>query len=200
MAEDTAPKLIAATETLLVGKGYASVTLRDITEMAGANVAAVAYHFGSKDELVAKVFHDALHEVTDVQKRAIDSLPADASIRDVVLAWLSPALNPTVTTKRHQNLWALIRRGALEQAPGLVAAAGTLTDFANPLFERLTRLLPHVSQPILRTRHDLILGGVSALFGATHQGQTDPALPPNVNPTDIVDWVVGGLSAEVTSR
>ena len=73
MAEETPRNLISATETLLVEKGHAGVTLRDITDLAGANVAAVAYHFGSKDDLVAKVYGDALAEVTSVQRQAIEA-------------------------------------------------------------------------------------------------------------------------------
>ncbi|MFM2412104.1 MAG: hypothetical protein RLZZ587_437 [Actinomycetota bacterium] len=200
MAEDTQPKLIAAAETLLVEKGHASTTLRDITELAGANVASVAYHFGSKDELVAKVYRDALAEVTTVQRQAILSLPSDATIRDVVSAWLSPALNPETTNKRQQNLWALIRRGALEQAPGLAAAAGTVLEGENPLFTRLAALLPDVPLPLLRMRHDLVLGGVSAMFGAGLQRDAGSAAPPDLNSSDIVDWVVGGLAADVSSE
>ena len=200
MAEDTQPKLIAATETLLVEKGHASVTLRDITELAGANVASVAYHFGSKDELVAKVFRDALAEVTTVQRHAILSLAPDANIRDVVSTWLSPALSAETTDKRQQQLWALIRRGALEQAPGLTAAAGSVLEGENPLFTRLAALLPDVPVPLLRVRHDLVLGGISTMFGAGLQGAAGSHVAPGVGPSDIVDWVVGGLSADVSAE
>jgi AcrR family transcriptional regulator len=198
MAEDTQPKLIAATETLLGEKGHAGVTLRDITELAGTNVASVAYHFGSKDELVAKVYRDALAEVTNAQRQSIESLPREASIRDVVAMWLSPALDPASTSTRQQNLWALIRRGALEQAPGLASAAEGLVTHDNPLFTRLSELLPHVPQPLLRMRHDLVLGGVSALFGASLQSSSRGIAPSSPNPSDIIDWVVGGLAAELT--
>jgi AcrR family transcriptional regulator len=201
MAEETPRNLVAATETILLEKGHAGATLREITNLAGANVAAVAYHFGSKDELVAKVFQDALIEVTKVQSRAIDDLPEDATLRDVVVTWLSPALNPSGTTKRHQNLWALIHRGALEQAPGLVsAAAGFVTESDNSLFTRLAKLLPDVPRPVLLLRHDLVLGGVSAVFGSSLQASADPRLPTQLDPNHIVDWVIGGLSAGVTSN
>jgi AcrR family transcriptional regulator len=188
-----------ATETLLVEKGHASVTLRDITQLAGANVAAVAYHFGSKDELVARVFRDALSEVTDAQQHAIEVLPKEASLRDVISTWLSPALNPEGTPARQRKLWAVIHRGALEQAPGLVDAASRLvTDGDNALFSRLSILLPNVPRPLLQLRHDLVLGGVSALFGRGLQGPSDLPLPSPMNPAAIVDWVIGGMSADVT--
>jgi AcrR family transcriptional regulator len=35
-------------------RGYGEVTTRDIAQAANANVASIAYHFGSKDELIAE--------------------------------------------------------------------------------------------------------------------------------------------------
>ena len=195
MAEETPRNLITATESLLVEKGHAGVTLRDITDLAGANVAAVAYHFGSKDDLVAKVYADALAEVTSVQRQAIEALPIDATLRDVVVTWLSPALDPESTTPRQRNLWALIHRGALEQAPGFAVAATTLIDNDNPLMSRLAALLPDVPVAVLQLRHDLILGGVSAIFGRGLQSSPGESDGMPVNPNVIVDWVIGGLSA-----
>jgi hypothetical protein len=49
-------------------------------------------------------------------------------------------------------------------------------------------------------RHDLVLGGVSALFGASLQANSRGIAPRNPNPSDIIDWVVGGLSATVTTQ
>ena len=54
----TAQALLAATRTCVGRKGLATTTSRDITAEAGANLAAITYHFGSKDRLVA----DALLE------------------------------------------------------------------------------------------------------------------------------------------
>jgi AcrR family transcriptional regulator len=199
MAEETPRNLVAATEAILIEKGHAGATLRDITNLAGANVAAVAYHFGSKDELVAKVFRDSLKEVTEVQRQAIDALAEDATLRDVVTTWLSPGLNPAGTTDRHKRLWALIRRGSLEQAPGFMTAAVDLVaENDNPLFVRLTRLLPHVPKPLLLLRHNLVLGGVSTVIGYGPQPGENHAGSMTLNPNDVIDWVVGGLSAPVS--
>lgn len=43
-----------ATRTCIGRKGLAATTSRDITREAGANLAAITYHFGSKDRLVAE--------------------------------------------------------------------------------------------------------------------------------------------------
>ncbi len=46
-------RLLAATRTLLARDGYDAITSRAIAAESGENLAAITYHFGSKDELVA---------------------------------------------------------------------------------------------------------------------------------------------------
>jgi len=50
---ETRRALLAATRRCIARKGLAATTSRDITAEAGANLAAITYHFGSKDGLVA---------------------------------------------------------------------------------------------------------------------------------------------------
>jgi AcrR family transcriptional regulator len=66
---DTRQRLIDATRRCIAARGLAATTSRDITTEAEANLAAITYHFGSKDELVAEALLAALR------------------------AWLTPALD-----------------------------------------------------------------------------------------------------------
>lgn len=200
MSEETPKNLIAAAESLLAEKGHAAVTLRDITERANANVAAVAYHFGSKDELVAHVFKTALIEVTDAQKIVLENLPSGSTLREVVTAWLAPAIDPTATTPRIQQLWGLIQRGSIERAPGLLASVTTMdVNVVNPLFAWLIKLIPEVPPHILRLRHDLVLGGIASVMN----GQTSVEVPAPSNLAThgdaLIDWVIGGLTGPVSA-
>src|SRR5512135_2973000 len=57
MASDhTRTAILNAAERLYAERGFGDVTLRDIVAAAGVNLAAVNYHFGSKDELIAELF------------------------------------------------------------------------------------------------------------------------------------------------
>jgi AcrR family transcriptional regulator len=57
MASDqTRTAILAAAERLYAERGFGDVTLRDIVAAADVNLAAVNYHFGSKDELIAELF------------------------------------------------------------------------------------------------------------------------------------------------
>ena len=57
---DTRQRLLDATRRCIGAKGLAATTSRDITAEAEANLAAITYHFGSKDDLVAEALLEAL--------------------------------------------------------------------------------------------------------------------------------------------
>ena len=49
-------RILDAAEQLFAQRGFYGVSLRDITQAAGVDVALVAYHFGGKRELFTAVF------------------------------------------------------------------------------------------------------------------------------------------------
>lgn len=59
---DTRQRLLQATRECLGRRGLAATTSRDIAATAGANLAAITYYFGSKDDLVAAVLLEGLRE------------------------------------------------------------------------------------------------------------------------------------------
>lgn len=59
----TRERLLDAAERLFAENGFEATSLRDITARAKANLAAVNYHFGSKEALVRAVFERRLGEV-----------------------------------------------------------------------------------------------------------------------------------------
>lgn len=54
---DTVERILHAATILFAERGFAETSLRTITGMAGVNLAAVNYHFGSKKELIQAVFY-----------------------------------------------------------------------------------------------------------------------------------------------
>jgi AcrR family transcriptional regulator len=57
-------RLVAATRSCVRARGVADTSSRLIAETAGANLAAITYYFGSKDELVAVALAEELREWT----------------------------------------------------------------------------------------------------------------------------------------
>ena len=84
--------LLAATVELLAQHGQEGVTLREITEHAGANVSAVSYHFGSLKTLCDSAIEHALEQYLDAQMDAVASLGATPSIEELAAAFIRPMM------------------------------------------------------------------------------------------------------------
>lgn len=52
--------LLAGARRVIVERGVANATARDIAQAAGVSLAAIGYHFGSKDQLVTEALLDTL--------------------------------------------------------------------------------------------------------------------------------------------
>jgi AcrR family transcriptional regulator len=69
---ETRARLLTATRACLRRGGLASASSRNITDEAGVNLAAITYHFGSKDELVARTLFDELERRLEPALRLLD--------------------------------------------------------------------------------------------------------------------------------
>lgn len=92
MSTDTRAKILDAAEALFAESGFAATSLRDITSAAGANLAAVNYHFGSKDELLAAVLERRIAPVNELRLQLLDQAEADAGDAPVAVDTLLRAL------------------------------------------------------------------------------------------------------------
>lgn len=200
MSRETPERLKQATEELLLSKGEAGITLRDITDAAGANVASVAYHFKSKDKLIALVFSEAIDEVTQLQTRRVLELENGHSLRELIEVWLHPLLSPAGPQDREAKLWRLIQRGAAEKAPGLLA---NMSRAANPVEQTLLPLftvhLPHLSQEELLFRHNAIIAGLAGLISSPIGLALAKETPGESTREFLISWIIGGLSGPSAS-
>jgi AcrR family transcriptional regulator len=92
-ASDTRTQLLDAAEHLFAERGFRGTSVRAITDLAGANLAAVGYHFGSKAELLAAVLRRAIEPITAAQSAGLDRLLArtpDPPVTELVAAFVGP--------------------------------------------------------------------------------------------------------------
>jgi AcrR family transcriptional regulator len=165
MAMNTASEILDATQKLLLERGESKTTLRAITELADANVAAVNYHFGSRDELIRQAYLSALTEVTTSQGARIQSLDEKADLEELVNIWLGPLLEPKSVSKRERDLWTLLQRGSVENAPQLQELMPSMQEMElSPLIAFLGKKLPHLDRSEIVFRHNAILLGLGGLL------------------------------------
>ena len=63
--------LIAGAKRCLIEKGYARTTARDIATASGVSLAAIGYHFGSKDALMNQAVYESVGDWADEIQRAL---------------------------------------------------------------------------------------------------------------------------------
>jgi AcrR family transcriptional regulator len=89
--QETRRKLLDAATWLFAAKGFRRVTVRAICQKAGANIAAVNYHFGGKMGLYRQVILSAIEVMTattDAARKAGDGRPPEEKLRRFVRVFL----------------------------------------------------------------------------------------------------------------
>ena len=74
---DTRERILDAGERLFMAHGYEGTSMRQITGEAGVNLAAVNYHFGSKEALMQEVFRRRLDWLNEERMRVLDQMEAE---------------------------------------------------------------------------------------------------------------------------
>lgn len=76
---DTRERILDAAERLFMAHGYEGTSMRQITGEAGVNLAAVNYHFGSKESLMQEVFRRRLDWLNDERMRVLNAYEKEAA-------------------------------------------------------------------------------------------------------------------------
>lgn len=90
----TKDRILGAAEELFALHGFAGTSLRLVTSHADVNIAAVNYHFGSKENLVNEVFRRRMDEMTAARLNQLEAARRDhpGDLRAVLAAFVAPAL------------------------------------------------------------------------------------------------------------
>jgi AcrR family transcriptional regulator len=117
MSGDTATRqrLLDTATRLFAERGFHAVTVRDLCREAGANVAAVNYHFGDKLALYREVMEGALAGVrNDPTTDVPDDAPAEERVRHYIRTYV-----PRLAAPRGRAVWAqkLMRQEMMDPTP-----------------------------------------------------------------------------------
>ncbi len=171
----TKGRLLDAAEALFAEHGFPGTSLRAITQLAGANLAAVNYHFSTKENLFAAVIarrleplnHQRLRMLETAEQRvAGKSLP----VSEILTAIIRPSLTMIADPEAGGRHFAtLLSRCHSEPNSGVHALVHAMVE---PVFLRflgaLRASLPHLTEPTFRWRTHLLMG---ALFFLVAQGE-----------------------------
>jgi AcrR family transcriptional regulator len=156
----TRDRIFLAAERLFALKGFAEVSVRDITAEAGVNLAAVNYHFGSKDALLFEIFRTRSGEINRARARMLHEAEAAGAptLRAILTALITPPVSWTdPASERFVSLQFLIRarsEGTAEIIHALQHDVSALARFA----EALARARPNLARRDIYWRLHFVLG------------------------------------------
>ena len=96
--DTTRERILDAAEALFAERGFAMTPLRQVTRRANANIAAVNYHFGSKEGLLQAVFERRLLPLNHERMTRLERLrtgPQPIELEALIHAFIEPALDLT---------------------------------------------------------------------------------------------------------
>jgi len=157
---DTREKILDAAELLLIEHGFAATSLRAIAAKAEVNLAATHYHFGSKNGLLAAVFHRRIQPLNELRLEALEKLEKSGSpltVRSILESFFLPFQNPDVIS----TIPALV--GRLHGEPESISKPILEEEFlevAGRFQEALMKVLPHVDRTDLHWRFHFMIGSM----------------------------------------
>lgn len=206
---DTRESLLEAAESLFSEHGIQAASLRAITQQAGANLAAVNYHFGSKEGLVRAVFSRRLKPLHEqrFQLLAACDLEAEDALEQVLHAFLAPLLRMAQEQPEGvRGFGRLMGRAFSEPAEEVRTMVGEeLTATLEPFMAALKRVVPGLPEPELVWRFHFAAGAMGHTVacgylleklsqGACRTGNPDEAL------RYLVPFLAAGMRAPAHVR
>ena len=164
----TRTRILDAAEELFMQHGFEGTSMRQLTARAAVNLAAVNYHFGSKDALVEAVFRRRLDPMNAERIAALDRLE-DLSPESIIRAFVRPSLRLVEDAKGGGRTFTrLLGRTYTEPSKTLRALIGQMYA---PTMERykaaLERALPQMPKDELVWRMHFMFGTLAYTLAAT---------------------------------
>lgn len=165
---DTKTRILDVAEQLFGEQGLERVSIRDITDKAKVNLAAINYHFGSKEDLIAAVLGRRVIPVNEARLTALDAVEKAAGkkspkLEAILEAFIRPTLECCLKSQKTGPAFSkLFGRCLSEPSPEVEAL---LKKQFEPLMARmdaaLMKALPNLSRSEIFWR-------MKFTFGALH--------------------------------
>jgi len=151
-------RLLLAAETLIAEHGFEAVSARDITGFAGVNLAAINYHFGSKDALLLQIFRTRAAELnrerTALLRAAMAAPKPDA--RSILSALIEP---PTLwINDERRTALRFLNRARSEGPLEVRQIIRNEVDHLRRFVDALEQALPHLDREEILWRLHFALG------------------------------------------
>ena len=208
----TKERTLDAAEALFMEHGYEATSLRAITAAAAVNLAAVNYHFGSKEELFQAVLTRRLDPMNQARVDLLTRLeakaaPAPLACERILLALLYPALQLARDRERGgKDFLRLLGRAYADPAPFIRRFLSEQYAVMIARFKAaFARALPRLPRKELSWRLHFIMGALSYTLAGTDALKLIAELSPQETTNDevllrrLAPFLLAGLTAPLAA-
>ncbi len=203
--KDVRNRLLDAAEKLFSERGFADTSVRDITAEANCNVAAVNYHFGSKENLYTDVWRHHLLLLRDNQLASIEKVMSEnqgtPALEDLLKSFAEAFIGSLGDETGSNRLLKLMIREMLDKhlPPNMFA-----DEVINPTLSAMQKALLKTCPDLQESRTALIVFSIigqliHAVRIKTMIGQKDKWNLPIFDLAEMVDHIIkfsaGGIRA-----
>ena len=160
----TKDRILGAAEELFAQHGFAGTSLRQVTTRADVNIAAVNYHFGSKENLVNEVFRRRMDVMSDARMQRLQAAMAatPCELERILAAFVEPALDMAQDRHGGAAFIRVIARAYAEKNDGLRRFLSeqyghVLREFG----KAISACMPGLSKEELYWRLDFLAGALT---------------------------------------
>jgi len=195
----TKERILSAAEELFARHGFAGASLRAVTATANVNLAAVNYHFGSKENLINEVFRRRLDDLNSQRQQALQAVTVRPgyTLEDVLDAFVRPALALSQDNKGGAGFVRVLARAYAEHNEQL---RKFLHDNYGPALKEFAaafaRLLPHLDKQELYWRLDIVSGALTyamADFGMIKRRGISEQQHRDLSAEHLIKFAAAGL-------
>ena len=204
----TKVRILDAAETLFMEHGFEATSLRALTATADVNLAAVNYHFGTKEELFQAVLTRRLDPMNQRRLEMLtrfetESAPAPVPSDQIMSALLVPALVLARDPQRGgANFLRLLGRAYADPAPFIRQfLSEQYAEMIARFKAAFARALPDMPRKELSWRLHFIMGALSYTLAGTDALKLIAELNPHETENDeillrrLAPFLLAGLTA-----
>ncbi len=190
---DTKTHILDVAEKHFAREGFAATSLRAIIKDAGVNVAAIAYHFGTKEELYQAVTERFASPVVVEQLKRLNTEMnrEDATLEDVLRAFYEPPLELIKKMgKKGDTLSMFLGRAHTEPEPVYSLVDIHYSHCRNLFIQAFRRLMPELSEAQYQWRFEFMLSLI-VCYLTRHK-------PVRLRYTKETDWAPEDVAKSLT--
>lgn len=207
MAGDTRERILDVAERLFADAGFASTSLRDITAEAGVNLAAVNYHFGSKEALLVAILERRIRPVNERRLALLDELESRTTngggptLEQIVTVFVSPPFQYAIVEgTRRREILKLVGQLHSQVNPEIRRLFVQQFDESRKRFTAsFQRVLPDIAPEEVARRLTYIVGAMSFMMSWGEESGHPPSQAPERQLQSLIEFASAGMAAPETA-